>query len=157
MLPLVPPCLVSASCIPTSLGRRYFSLAVSTWSLASLVFARLSKISRIREVLSKTGFLVSFCRLRSCEGDKELSNTITSASRFSAASLTSSTLPVPIYRPLLILSIFCVITPTGSIKQAFARLASSSMEYSKFSLSVPSSTPTSRIFSRFSFSILASI
>ena len=143
MLPLVPPCLVSALCIPTSLGRRYFNLADSTCNFASLVLALVSKISRINVVRSRIARSSSFWRFRSCEGVRVSSNTITSASSSSAASFTSCTFPVPIYRPLLADSILWVIIPTGSIKQAFARLFNSSIEPSKSTSVLPSSTPTS--------------
>ena len=96
MLPLAPPCLLKASCSPTSRGRRYLSLATSTCSLASLVLARLAKISSIRLVLSITGSLHSSFKLRSWDGVRLSSKTISSASVIFASSRSSSTLPVPI-------------------------------------------------------------
>ena len=101
MLPLAPPCLLSASYIPTSLGSIYCSLAVSTCNFASLVWARMANISRIRLVRSMIGSSSSFPRFLTCEGVRELSNTISCAPHSSASLRTSVTFPVPIYNALL--------------------------------------------------------
>lgn len=101
MLPLAPPCLLSASYIPTSLGSIYCSLAVSTCNFASLVWARMANISRIRFVRSMIGSSSSFPRFLTCEGVRELSNTISCAPHSSASLRTSVTFPVPIYNALL--------------------------------------------------------
>ena len=89
MLPLAPPCLLSASYIPTSLGSIYCSLAVSTCNFASLVWARMANISRIRLVRSMIGSSSSFPRFLTCEGVRELSNTISCAPHSSASLRTS--------------------------------------------------------------------
>ncbi len=79
MLPPVPPWRLRFSRIPTSLGSIYCSLAASTCSFASLVLARMAKISRIRFVRSRIGSSSSFPRLRTWDGERVLSNRISSA------------------------------------------------------------------------------
>ena len=95
MEPEVPPCLVSASYMPVSLGLRYSRLASSTCSLASLERARFLNISSISIVLSITGVSVSSCRFLSCDGVSVSLNTISPTSRLCARSLISITLPGP--------------------------------------------------------------
>lgn len=96
LLPIPPAILERCVHMLVSLGRRYFSCANSTWSLASAVWARIAKMSRISAVLSKTLTSSIFSRFRFCAGDSSSSAMIASQSLVSSMALSSSTFPFPI-------------------------------------------------------------
>lgn len=73
-----PVCSVHHTFLPVS-AAYIASLAVSTCNFASLVWARMANISRIRLVRSMIGSSSSFPRFLTCEGVRELSNTISCA------------------------------------------------------------------------------
>ncbi len=88
-----------------SRGYVYSICASSTCSLASYVWARVAKMSRISSDRSITlipspygrpaSSLMIFSRLPICDGDKSLSKMTTSASSLMARRAISSALPLP--------------------------------------------------------------
>ena len=76
-------------------GSWYWSLAISTWSLASLVRAREAKISRIRAVRSITVSPVSCSRFRIWVGESSSLTIRASAACTWPAWKISVTLPAP--------------------------------------------------------------
>ena len=91
-----PPCLPRCDHARTSRGSEYSIRARSTCSLASRVWARLAKMSKITSCRSITSMPVSFSQFLCCDGVSSLSKMITSACESLAKAATSSAFPEPI-------------------------------------------------------------
>jgi len=81
---------------PARRGRRYLSMASSTCSLPSAVFARRAKMFKISAVRSSTSTPRIFSRLRCCAALISSSTIAMSISMAWQVSCNSSALPVPI-------------------------------------------------------------
>ena len=90
-----PPSRSRCPHIRAILGRAYCMRASSTWSVASLVWARCAKISRITSSRSITQIPDSSSHSRCWDGASSLSNTMQSHSCAFANSTISAALPVP--------------------------------------------------------------
>ena len=76
-------------------GREYSMRASATWSMASRVWARSAKISRMTSCRSMTARPDNSSQLRCCAGERASSNTMTSTPSAFARSTNSWALPLP--------------------------------------------------------------
>ncbi len=90
-----PRCLPRCVHALLSRGNEYSSLARLTWRLASLVWARSAKTSRITSCRSITKTLPSSSQFLCCPGDISLSKMITSQFSSPTWPIISANLPLP--------------------------------------------------------------